>query len=37
VIASAGEGWADGVVKYALEDEDSGVLGHIYLDLLPRC
>ena len=31
-----GEGWADGVVKYALEDGDSGILGHIYLDLLPR-
>lgn len=33
---STGEGWAEGVVKYALEDTDSGLLGHIYLDLLPR-
>ena len=35
-ICRAGEGWADGISKYALEDMDHGILGHIYLDLLPR-
>ena len=32
----AGEGWAERVQKLALEHEDEGRLGIIYLDLYPR-
>ncbi len=31
-----GEAWADGVVKLAVNHEEEGLLGHIYLDLHAR-
>ena len=35
-LCHAGEGWAERVQKLALEHEDEGRLGTIYLDLYPR-
>ena len=32
----AGEAWADNIQKIALEHEDEGRLGVVYLDLYPR-
>lgn len=32
----AGEGWAPGVQKLALQHPDEGLMGHIYLDCNPR-